>query len=168
MALTARILASIVATQTSSDADTPGSVNPSTSYDRQISNGTAAPNQADLIYSATRQLGAASSETLDLAGGLTDAFGNAITFVEVVAILIVNLNTLVADFLNVGPNSSNGFGVGFWAAVAHRNRIAGAAAIELVNPDGVAVTAGTGDLLFVENPGANPVNYEITIVGRSA
>jgi hypothetical protein len=34
--------------------------------------------------------------------------------------------------------------------------------------DGWTVTAGTGDILRIRNPGANPITYQVAIVGTSA
>ena len=54
-----------------------------------LASGTAA-GQADRIFSDTRTLAASANEDLDLAGGgLTDAFGAALTFVKVKGMLIV-------------------------------------------------------------------------------
>jgi hypothetical protein len=126
--------------------------------------------QADRIYYAERQLAASANETLDLAGVLEDVYGNAITFAKVYAIVVKNVNTAAAK-LEIGPNSSNGFGVdGFWGAAAHRNVVnISDGVLVLYSPAGVAVTAGTADLLFIENKsGANALTYRIAILGTSA
>jgi hypothetical protein len=126
--------------------------------------------QADRIYYAERQLAASANETLDLAGVLEDVYGNAITFAKVYAVFVKNVNTAAAK-LEIGPNSSNGFGVdGFWGAAAHRNVVnISDGVLVLYSPAGVAVTAGTADLLYAENKsGSNALTYRIAILGTSA
>jgi hypothetical protein len=123
--------------------------------------------QADRIYYAERQLAASANETLDLAGVLEDVYGNAITFAKVYAVFVKNVNTAAAK-LEIGPNSSNGFGVdGFWGAAAHRNVVnISDGVLVLYSPAGVAVTA---DLLYAENKsGSNALTYRIAILGTSA
>lgn len=134
----------------------------------RLTTGTSA-DQADLVFSDTRTLAASASENLDLAGGLTDAFGATLTFVEVVAILVIaadaNTNNVV-----VGGAASNAFTGPFGDAT---DTVA-------VKPGGVAffiapgnpafpVAAATGDILKVANSGAGtPVTYDLIIIGRSA
>src|SRR3990172_6448394 len=48
----------------------------------------AGADQADVVWSDERTLAASATEDLDLAGGLTDAFGTAITFARVKGIYI--------------------------------------------------------------------------------
>lgn len=126
--------------------------------------------QADRIYYAERTLTAGSNETLDLAGVLLDVYGNTLTFAKVYAIAVKNVNTLAAK-LEIGPNATNGFGVdGFWGAAAHRNVVnISSGVLVFYSPAGVAVTAGTADLLYAENKsGSNALTYRIAILGTSA
>lgn len=126
--------------------------------------------QADRIYYAERQIATSLNETLDLAGVLEDVYGNAITFAKVYAIAIKNVNPVAAK-LEVGPNATNGFGVdGFWASASHRNIVnINSGVLLLYSPAGVAVTAGTADLLYIENKsGTNALTYRIAILGTSA
>lgn len=126
--------------------------------------------QADRIYYAERTLTAGSNETLDLAGVLLDVYGNTLTFAKVYAIAVKNVNTAAAK-LEIGPNTSNGFGIdGFWGAAAHRNTVnISSGVLVLYSPAGVAVTAGTADLLYAENKsGSNALTYRIAILGTSA
>src|SRR5690349_19819948 len=72
-----------------------------------LASGTAV-GQADRLFSDTRTLNASASEDLDLAGGVTDAFGVSLTFVKVKGIFIqaasANTNNVV-----VGGATTNGF-----------------------------------------------------------
>ena len=134
-----------------------------------LANGTAA-GQADRIYAGTRTLAASTTEDLDLAGGLTDAFGSTITFVKVKALLIVaaaaNTNNVVvgAASANQWVTRFNSTGTTTLRPGATACYIAGSA-----DATGWTVTASTGDLLKVANSGAgSSVSYDIVIVGTSA
>ena len=123
--------------------------------------------KADLVFADTRTLTASSTESLDLAGGLTDAFGAAITFVEVVAILIKPASGNTNNVL-VGGAASNGFATPFGDA-SDVIKVTPKGFLMLVSDEGYAVTAGTGDLLKIANSGSgSSVTFDIVIVGRSA
>lgn len=133
-----------------------------------LATGTAA-NQADRAFTDTRTLAASANEDLDLAGGVIDEIGSAVTFAKVVGIFI---KAAVGNTNNVRvtrPASNgvpwllaagDGFDIppgGFYAAFAPA--LAGLA----------TVTAGTGDLINVANSGAGTsVSYDIVIIGRTA
>ena len=128
--------------------------------------GTAAA-QADLVFADTRTISASSSENLDLAGGLTDPFGAAITFAEIVAILVkpaaANTNNVL-----VGGAASNGFSTPFGDAT-DVIKVTPKGFLMLVSDEGYAVTASTGDILKIANSGSgSSVTYDIVLVGRSA
>ena len=132
----------------------------------QFTPGNAAVGKADLMYTATRTLSASSSEELDLAGALADAFGATITATEVVALVVEaaagNTNNVV-----IGGAASNAF-LGPFGAAAHTLAIKPGQYIALTDVQGWAVTAGTGDLLKVANSSSGtPVTYTITVIARS-
>lgn len=127
----------------------------------------AGANQAQKVFTDTRTLTASSTEDLDLAGGLTDAFGNVLTLTEVKAIIIKaaagNTNNVI-----VGGAASNQFVTPFGAG-AHTVTVRPGGMLMLVAPDatGYAVTAGTGDLLKIANSaGSTSVTYDILILGN--
>lgn len=128
--------------------------------------GTAA-GEADLVFADTRTITASSSESLDLAGGLTDAFGASITFAEIVAIVVKpaagNTNNVL-----VGGAASNAFATPFGDAT-DVVKVGPGGVLMLVNDAGYAVTDATGDLLKIANGGSgSSVTYDIVLVGRSA
>jgi hypothetical protein len=140
------------------------------SFSRQInfSDGAGA-NQANRLWADQRTLAASATEDLDLAGVLTDAFGVAITFARVKALIVAaalgNANNVV-----IGGAASNQF-VGPFGAATHTLAVRPGGLLALFAPDatGYAVTAGTGDLLKVANSGAGtPVTYQIVVVGAAS
>ena len=139
-------------------------------YVVDFANGTAA-GQADRIFHDTRTLAASATEDLDLAGVLTDAFGAALTFVRIKALLVSaaagNTNNVI-----VGGAASNGF-ISWVGGAAHSLTIRPGATLALIagaaDAIGYTVTAGTADLLKVANSaGSTSVSYDIVILGCSA
>ena len=118
-------------------------------------------NQVNLAWSDRRSL-AATSEDLDLSGGLTGAFGDTLTFSKVKVIVIRNNDD--TDNLTVGGAAANQFAS--WVADASdKVVIAPEGYLVLVAPlDGYAVTAGTADLLKVD-AGAATISYDIAVIG---
>lgn len=131
-----------------------------------LQTGTSA-GQMDTPFTATRTLAPSANESLDLNGGLTDAFGQAANFAKIVAIKIRaaagNTNQVI-----IGGAASNGWFPMFGSAT-DTVKLPPGASITMINDTGWSVIAGTGDLLKVANSGAGTsVSYDITIVGRSA
>jgi hypothetical protein len=127
--------------------------------------------QINLVWSDRIALAASGTTTLDLAGGLTDAFGHTLTFTVIKLLIVRNRNIVAGDNLKVGPAASNGW-VGFWLDATDRNLVkAGIAGhpglLILYEPAGIAVTGGTGDNLIITELGAaNTLNYDILIAGE--
>lgn len=141
---------------------------PTLSLIASFSRGTNA-DQADILYVEERTLTASSTEELDLAGVIADAFGSTITAAELVGIIVLadedNTNNV-----EVGGAASN--------AVPFLKHVSD---IEVVKPGGVyvnfapgaaglcTVTAGTGDKLKIANSGGSTsVTYRIGLLMRSA
>lgn len=127
--------------------------------------GTAA-NQGNQVFQDRRTLTTGATESLDLAGSLTNLLGQTITFTKVKLILIVNPSTNTTS-LTVGNAASNQFAT-FLGAVTHT--------VGPINPGGFfaigdpgntayAVTAGTGDLLKIANSAGASITYDILIIG---
>lgn len=164
--LSVDLLASISTVYASGDAQNPGSVNPVLLSTAILSNGTGA-GQADIVYSESRNLGAASSEVLDLAGVLSDAFGTTVAAARVIAFQVANLNSVDGDDLRIGPDATNGW-LGKWLDASDRSLVPAGGHIQWYDPNGQAVTAGSADELFVDNQGGNPIDYSILIIAASA
>jgi len=127
--------------------------------------GTAAVGQANVLFSDTRTLAASASEDLDLAGVLADALGATIAAAEVVAILIAAASGNTNDVQVTRPAAN---GVPIFLAAGDGLALGPGDFVLLTNRKGVAVTAGTGDLVHVANGGAGTsVDYDIVIIGRT-
>lgn len=169
MGLTAKVYAQIHARQTgSADLGTPSfNTEALAILATEFGSGTS-ENQVDKMFSDSRTINASSSETLDLAGSLSDAFGATITFATVKAILIKanagNTNNVV-----VGNAGANDF-VGPFGAATHTIAVKPGGVFLITAPEtGWTVTAGTGDALKIANSGAGTgVTYSIIILGTSA
>lgn len=124
-------------------------------------------DQANHVFTDTRTLAASATETLDLAGGLTDALGATLTFTAIKAILIeaaaANTNSVVFG------GGSNPFR-GWFADATDKLSIPPGGFLLLTDPTaaGQAVIAATGDLLLVANSSSGTgVTYTITILGEA-
>lgn len=132
-----------------------------------LPDGTTA-GKADRIYVGERTINASSNDDLDLAAGLTDVFGAAITFAKVKAIVLVADDANTNDLL-LKPGATNAF-TGPFGAGTHTVQVGPGGAIVLAAPKaGWTVTADTGDTLRVTNTaGGTAVKYRLAIVGTSA
>lgn len=135
-----------------------------------LTNGIGA-GQADQIFHDRRTIAASANDDLDLAGTLTNAFGQTVTFAKVKAIVVAAAAANVNNVL-VGGDATNTF---FTYAVAEGDALIlrPGATFALVagsaDATGYAVTAGTADLLRLSNSGAgSSVTYDVVIIGTSA
>jgi hypothetical protein len=130
-------------------------------------NGTGS-GQADKVYFAQRSLDAASNEVLDLAGVLADPQGSTLTFAKVKLVAILNLDTVDGEDLVAGPDATNGWGTaGYVQDASDRRRINAGGCDIWYDPNGITVTAGSADELYVASL-VGGVTYRILIVGTSA
>jgi len=153
----------------------PTSVLPTTSdqlsknspLETELSSGTGA-SAVDLEYIAQRTITASDDNDIDLAGSLTDRFGNTITFVKIKGIWLKasasNTNSVILK-----PGASNGF-TGPFGAATHTLTIPPGGILMLCAPvSGWTVTAGSADIINEANSGAGTsVVYDLHIIGTSA
>ena len=123
-------------------------------------------DQAKQVFTDTRTLTASAAENLDLAGVLLNAFGTALTFTKIKAIIVkadaANVNDVV-----LGNHATAAFFPMFGAAT-HTVKVKPGGMVAFVAPDlaGLAVTATTADMLTVTNSaGGTSVTYTIIIIG---
>jgi len=167
MALTSKLGVQIVATHTSAldlaTAETPVRVRRVI----ELANGNSA-DQADLIWHDRRTVAGSGSDSLDLAGSLTDAYGNMLTFARVKAIMITAALENTTNLVIGGANSNA------WATW-----VGDASDVVIVRPGGVfflaapdatayAVTADSGDVLRIANSGGTDAVYDIVLIGASS
>lgn len=134
-----------------------------------LASGTGAGN-ADQMFSDRRTIAASSSESLDLAGAVTDFVGTTFTFAKVKLILVTAATTNTNDVL-VGNGGTNP-----WSAllaadgeVALKPGDGFMAWANTATNSGWAVGAGSSDILFIANSGSGTeVVYDIVIIGASA
>jgi len=120
----------------------------------------------DIDFMDVRTLAASTSENLDLAGSLTDAFGQTITAAKIKAIEIENPEASLSN-LTVGAAASNTF-VGPFADATDAIVLKPGDKTVIVSRTGWTVTASTGDILKVANGSGGSVNYTIKLLGASA
>lgn len=139
-----------------------------------FASGTGA-GQFDLAYVAERTVADGADDDLDLAGSLTDAFGNTITAAELVLVAVINKPKTPTDDPNTTDltigGGSNPF-VGFLGGTTPT--------IGPIKPGGIfllaasdaagigTVTASTADILRITNSAGAAATYQIAILARSA
>lgn len=168
MALSTKFRVELSATQTPTVDLGPASRSGTVTLALTLADGVGA-NQANLMWFDSNTLAASTNVDLDLAAGLTDSFGNTLTFVKVKAIAVKaaagNTNNVL-----VGGAASNQF-ASFFGDVSDKLVVQPGGAFGIATPglNGYGVTAGTGDLLRIANSGAGTsVGYEIAIVGTAS
>jgi len=134
-----------------------------------FSNGTGAGN-ANQHWSDTRTLADGANETLDLAGGLTDAFGDTVTFANVKALYLYNKSSDAN--LVIGGAASNAFSALFGDAADKMVLAPGGRLLvwATASASGYAVTADTADQLQLAHDGSgeSTLEYDIVIIGEVA
>lgn len=129
-----------------------------------FTNGTGAA-AVNNIWSDTRTIAASTTEDLDLAGGVVNAFGTTLTFTKIKGIIIHaasgNTNNVVVG------GDTNGL-IGWVGASNDLINIRPGGTFALIDPGagGYTVTATTGDILQVANSSSgSSVSYDIVIIG---
>ena len=131
----------------------------------EFTNGTG-NNQVNTLWSDERTLATLTTDSLDLAGALTDAFGSTLTFTRIKAILIDIDAPDGTKALRVGPRAVANAFQGPWGGVGAEAYSTVHRTFYQVEPyTGWLVTAGTADLLIINNNTAGSVTYRIVILG---
>lgn len=127
-----------------------------------LANGTGA-DQANQFWADTAPI--AGSRSLDLAGGVTNALGETLTFAAIKAFRIRAARDNVAAIV-VGGAGANTF-TGWFADATDKIAVPPGGMFEIVNPSaaGWTVTAGTGDVLLIA--GTNADDYTVEIIGEA-
>lgn len=133
-------------------------------FNTALGNGTGL-DQANRIFADERTLATTASDDFDLAGGLTDIYGQTLTLTKVKAIVVYNTATVAGEILTVG-GGSNPF-ITWIGDGSDTVKVFPEGLLALVNPSlaGYTVTASTGDILRVTNSGASNITYRIVLIG---
>ena len=127
-----------------------------------------ANNMQNKCWTDTRTL-VATAETLDLYGGLTDAHGTSINFIEVRGIYVKNRATAGASVLIVGNGTNPSYG-GLFFSAADRIKVAASGIFLWTAPldsGGLVVTNTTAQDFKIDS-GAATITYDIAIWGVDA
>ena len=125
-------------------------------------------NQADRLWHDTRTLAASATEDLDLAGVLTDVFGAAFTLAK---LRLLWVRAAIGNTNNVNVTRPAANGVPIFLAAGDGVPVVPGGDFRFVAPNaaGIAVTAGTGDLItFTNSAGSTGVTFDVVILGTSA
>jgi len=122
--------------------------------------------QANKWYLAQRTLATVTYDNLDLAGGLTDYKGAAITFTKIKYAYIAIISPSSTKYLRVGPQNQSNAAQLQWGGT-------GATVYETIYTDwelyepytGFTVTAGTGDIFPIYNPTGVSITYTLLLMG---
>lgn len=139
------------------------------SFADSLATGTAA-DQADRLYVAQVTIAASGTLNLDLAGALTDVFGNSITFARVKAFFLVPAEGNLASEVSVGGHATAAAPLWFSDAT-DKEKVHKTGVCFHYRADATAwpVTATTADMLSVINLDAtNAATLNVAIVGCSA
>lgn len=127
----------------------------------------AGNNQIKNWYAAQRTLAAGANDDLDLAGSLNNDFDAALVFTAIKLLLVSIVAPDGVKKLRVGPQGVANAFPGKWGGVTalFYDEVYNFNAIINHPWAGYPVTAGTGDILRINNPGAGAVTYNILIAG---
>ncbi len=120
----------------------------------------------DRVWSDTGSA-AAAPVSIDVLGGLTSVLtGDAISFVTLCAVVVVNKSTTSTEILTIGGGANPV--VDLWKTTGDAAEIGPSGVFVWFSPiDGCVPVAGTGDILTLD-PGADTIAYDILLLGRSA
>jgi hypothetical protein len=145
------------------------------SYAKTLTNGTGA-SQSDKIYILSTTLAGGATLNVDLAGSVTDIYGNTITMARIKVIYLeVTTDTAGGPVLLGGHATA---AIGNWVTATPdldtaqpkvRVRNGGCFLLACTDATGYAVTATTDDMLTLENEsGGTAATYKLVVIGASA
>lgn len=171
MSLTATLKASFSWTATKTVQGSDGKFSEVDQQTVTLTDGTGSGN-ADLIYKvedATIADGGGAT-SYDLAGALTDVFGDAVVFVKLKGLFVANTSdtqtTPTTAGLIVGGNAAN---VPIFSVQTTSHTIEAGGFLCMGGKVGFTVTASTGDIMDIDNADGNGiVRYTMLLIGATA
>lgn len=147
-------------------------------YTKGLTSGNGENQVQELWHDRRFVAPSSTTDDIDLAGALTNAFGRTVTFATVRALAIHNLGIQGAgetftetagEDIQVGGAGAAG---NAWGALFNSDQDAqitvrsGGILIVTAPLDGITVTAGTGDILRVTHDGTTTtIHYDIVVMG---
>jgi hypothetical protein len=132
-------------------------------YNRNVPDGSSS-GQANKRIVRQGTLTTGNNLDLDLAGSLTDEFGQACVFTAIMGIVLEAVDGNTGN-LTLG-GATNAF-ASFLGANTHTLVLQPKGCLSFIAGDaGYAVTAGTGDILRVGNASGATQGYKLTVFGR--
>lgn len=141
-----------------------------------LTNGTGV-NKVNQIYVAQPTLASGANSTLDLYayGGATDLVGNAITMATVKLICIQPLlgvgSAAETDILTIGNEGSSAGWTSMFGANTDSIKIPAGGSFIYVSPGSTGAVVGastTNHTLKFAASGANPITYNVIVIGATA
>lgn len=168
MTVAAEILARLKINQTGSNDFGGPNFQPVLELLIQLTDGVAA-GQANLAFVDERTVAGAATDSLDLAGVLTDAFGATIAAAEIVALMVINKpragSPVNTTDLTIGGGTNGVFATAM-PFVLKPGSVLLLAASDAAGVKGV--TAGTADILTIVNSSGASAKYQLAILARNA
>ena len=164
MTLSARLNAALSFTQTGAPDLGSSKSEQALSISKTIADGTG-NSQANIGFTDSRTLATNTSEDIDLAGALSDAFGATIAAAEIVAILIESDS---ANTTNLTIGAATAEAQLFFGAAGDTAVIKPGGFLMAYAPAGWAITATTADALKIANAAGASATYRIGFLARNA
>jgi hypothetical protein len=168
MTVTAEILARLKISQSGSNDFGGPEFKPVLETLIQLTDGTTV-NKANIAFVDERTVATGATESLDLVGVLTDAFGATVAAAEIVALMIIN-KPRAGSPVNTTDLTIGGGAAGVFASAMPFVLKPGAVFL-LAAGDAAGVktvTATTADILTIVNSSGASALYQIAILARTA
>lgn len=126
----------------------------------------ATSGKANWAYYASRTVTATTADNLDLSGSLTDGLGNTISATKLKLLAVAVSSPDGTKALRVGPRGvSNAAQLNFGGVASTDYQTVTTWHVIYEPVAGYTITAGTGDVLGIYNPGAGSVTYSVLLAG---
>lgn len=134
--------------------------------DLSVSYGTGS-GQVSWVYFTTGSLAATTAANVDLSGSVTDGLGNTVSATKLKILIVAVTSPDGSKRIRVGPRGvANAAQLNF-GGVASTDYIDvyDWCPVVLETTTGFTITAGTGDIVGVYNPGGSAVTYSLLAAG---
>jgi hypothetical protein len=139
------------------------------SLEYTITHGASGALKCNEWFRDERTVAASTADNLDLAGSLKNPFGDTITFTYLRVVILAIDAPDGTKALRFGPRGQANAWQGPFAGTSATDYITVTDSLFLANLSGTngwPVTAGTGDILGIYNPGTSAVTYRIWLLGQ--